>query len=325
MKTTGKVIALFLACSVAVISNFLISPILKSAHGSPVEMAGKILIYIEGKEFRLNLPSSNVEKYAESKEQKVDRASSRRRETDLFSEARKRLKPDTSRPLETATDLFSRDDLLKIQLIHRKVAFNEQNCEVNSVYNLRSITDEKPIDGISRNMNDIHIMANRQGTYAVVNPRYYSGSNFIILNVKKKEAVTPFCIDKLAIKDMEWSPDGRYIAFSIGIPLRSGFSSLWIYDVIKAKIIFQKKFTDRISISSIAWNPSSNAVALLIYEAGISKNPLNCCCFIPAGHPQSNIKYNLKLYNFHREIKSINVISRDGESPSGRGNVLWDD
>lgn len=289
-------------------------------------LSGKILINIQiGKkfyEYQLDFASNTFDKTCEQdiRKREIDWLKYHIAESESFLEARKRLKRDTSRLLESATDLFNKDEMLSIGSAYMSSDFGR--CQTNSVQKIKPLTDKILIDVVSRSLGDIRIIPNKQSSYAIVNKKYDFGSSIVIVNILKKEIITPLCQESVVARLVSWSPDGRFVAYVTDKIADRRHGILVIYDVDKNKVVLNRNLVEY--TPSIAWNQSSTAVAVLTEKTDLSFNPFNCCCLMPAGHPASNYSFSLQIYDFQREIKTINDFLKINFDRAGQHTVLWE-
>ncbi len=241
-------------------------------------------------------------------------------ESDSFREARKRLKKDNSRLLESATDLFNRDEQLSINRSYISASLGK--CQANSVYPIKPLNDPRVREAALASIRDQRIIRNVQLTYAIITTKYDFGGTFIIVNILTKEVITPFCQEHMAARLIEWSPNGNFIAYLLGKFAGDRRSALVIYDVVRRQSILHVDIEDR--VESTAWSPQSDAISILTEKSEMSYHPLNCCCLMPAGHPEANYTFSLRIFDFTREVKTVPNFMKKNFTQPGVQSILWE-
>lgn len=278
-------------------------------------LTGIIVISVLGNqelfEYTYTLKTSTLETTCDACEDVPKNQPERARESWLILK-----KDDQSLPLEKATGLFSPHELLSISNVFLQACIGK--CEINTIHTIEPLTDMKTIDAASRSLKYTLIIPNKQRTYALESGKGLSKGSGAIVDIGRKEIITPFCGNR--VKELEWSPDGRFIAYSIGMVEDVHGNTLVIYDPVNRKVILEKNLGEL--ITSLAWSPSSNTVAVLTKKTRFfSLNPFNLLMFL-GGHPIEYGTFSLAIFNFEHEMKSIKTFLKDVKNASGV--ILWE-
>jgi len=285
---------------------------------------GKLLINIQsGKkyyEYRLDLLTSVLEntivadcKYIENKDKIIAIE-----ESDAFRDARLHLKNSEPKPMTLATDLFNREELISIS----RLSFTtiRGKCTPGSVLPIEMIRDENNRREAVQLMEYKILTTNKSQTYVNVSsePNMFALGSGTVIDIKKKVVLIPFCGNKVRL--FEWSPNGKYIAYAIDnsrwIP--SMGKILVIYDVENRKIVLEKGLGDY--IQSMAWSPDSDHVVVLIKSTRLLTVEPSEQMALLAGHPVEHDNFSIKIYDFKKEIKSIDIFARGEDA---KGLILW--
>jgi len=271
---------------------------------SSEKLSGELLINISGEdnyyEFSFDLEKNVFNKTKESKSVVIVESGASQivdKSVD-FIEREKRFKIEPIK-LETLSNVFSRDELTSISELSTRTTIG--NCRPNTSVPIRPLNDKATIDRVPRQVERKLVLIDNKFKYAVVTKADLQKGSGAIINLKDKEIIIPFCGN--IVRNVAWSQDGRYIAYAIGDVHEFYANTLIIYDVDKRNIIFQETLNE--FISSFAWSPTSNHVAILTKKTRFfSINPLDILGCL-SGHPPEYSKFSLKIFDLRQEIKTM--------------------
>jgi hypothetical protein len=222
---------------------------------------------------------------------------------------------DQSIPLKMATEFFTPQEMLSIS--HIFLQSKTEKDQLNSIRIIAPLDEMKGLDLASRALAYEAITLNEQRTYAVLKSTGYNKGNGSIIDIKRKHIVIPFGGDE--VKDFEWSPDGKFIAYAIGSIKELFGNTLVIYDVANHKAVLEKNGEEL--IDSLAWSPSSDNVAVLTRTSRFfSLNPWNLFLLI-GGHPKEESSFTLRIFDFEKEVKTTKGFLKGVNN--ARGVMLW--
>jgi WD40 repeat protein len=223
-----------------------------------------------------------------------------------FIIAEKELKKEPSK-LDQLSNSFSLDEMISMVDLSKESTIGK--CESSTSHPIKPIKDLHRIEQSKRLFDQTLIITNKQMTHAVITSPYikkYSGS---IIDIRNREIIFTFCGN--VVREALWSPDGNFIAYAISSSINDlKATTLVIYDIQKKKSVFRKELVNEY-ISSISWHPASKQVAIVTKTARyVGFNPMDYWMII-SGHPREHNNFNLRIFDFEKEVEVINNFITD--------------
>jgi WD40 repeat protein len=288
----------------------------------PEDLTGDIFFNVRGNdkfyEYHLNLSTNTFTKTEELRNvyiHKVDYFEVIDKSDDFIA-AEERLK-NKPHQLEVLTDKFNRDELIAIsQLFSRSIS---GECKPNAIYPIKQLEDKNSIIEAENKLDQRLVLTDNQRKYGSLSLPYMVKGSGAIIDIHNKQVIFPFCGN--IVRDIVWSPNGRYIAYSIGDVNEFSGRILVLYGVDEKRVILKRDAGEY--ISSMTWDPTSKYVALLSKKTRyFSLKPSDILGLI-SGHPTEYGKFSLRIFNFQDEVKLIEHFVT--KVKNGDSDILWDD
>jgi len=182
------------------------------------------------------------------------------------------------------------------------------------------------IDKIRFNRSHLkYLKPNRQFTYIIFSSEDSLESKSLLIDVLRKEVSFPFGDD--LFYEYDWDRLGQRVAYSSSKKWPDAHSILVVKDVFKNATLFRLDLNKK-SIVDIAWDPSSQYIAVLSAIFSYSYNPL-ALLFTIFGHPVGYRTYYLELYDITgtpiHQSKDKDIDTFSAGRGSGLGAMVWVD